>query len=1361
MTYRTFAVAASLILGTVAVDAAAPPDLEPPHPGRTKHHLLEAAAKTANSHKARLLDSWAPVQGPSPIDVRHYALDLVVEPGRQRLSGTATLDIAALVDGLATIDIDADLGLRILSVALLSDSRWPDDSPRALEFSHRDDRLTIALPDALEVGDAVRLRISYGGRASRDGYGVNWASHGGAPVAFTFAEPFGARVWFPCNDRPDDKATFEMTITAPADLRVAANGLERSRVDHGDGAATTVWSTAYPTSTYLAVLNLSDFQLTEIQYHALDGSTMPIQTWAYPELSAAATDDLAITADMIEALVPYYGEYPFVTEKYGNLTAPFGGGMEHQTLTTIAASAIGDSWMDWLNVHELGHQWWGDMVTCDDWRELWLNEGMATHTEWLWAEHLGSATLTQVLSDSDGTGWFRGAVYDNPVAFSSTVYDKGAWVLRMLRKVVGDDDFFDGLALYRERRLEGSATSEDLRSAMEDVSGEELEWFFDEWVYGANRPRLQWSWDWTGAAVQLDLEQEQTNAGLFRMPLDVELTSADGTVVTTVWFEAESLQTIEIPSTAAVTGVRIDPDHWLLAEISRTTDPDLDLGPDFPGPYDAGVVVGTQGGQIIIPMTNTGGSALQVTRILTLDAGSFEIVSPATPLSIAPGESRDIVVAVHPSGPRLASDYVYVESNDPSHGGATYIPVRGTGALSQGPRAATQTSVTFSSTPAGGSSERSFQVTNLGSQDLTLATTLDGDAFRLSSLVPATVGPSQTTRVYVRFAPTAAGEYSGMLRIGTNDPVHPTLEVSLAGTATAAGRLDVHPELMVFDDLAAASRTLRVCNQGDAVLSVERVDVPNGLEVDPTFVQVFPAELEPGACAQLGLHVTDDAPASGLVGDIRITSDDPSLPVATVPVFRRSSAAGPFDELAIPAAAASPGAEGSSWSTRAAIVNPGLEDALVDLDFRSSGVVPGDGPDLTLLVPAGGQRILDNLVTQASSSRAGGVRLLASAPVLVSSRTFSTQGDGTFGQLIPGFASRDWLGSGDEAWLAGLTESPTYRTNLGVFNLSDHTIVVSFDVYAADGGYLGTRELAVAAYGYAQRNRALAGLVAGEANAVSARVSTTDNDAAFLAWASIVDNRSNDPVFLPAVPSRSLTSSEQVIGIVAASDGLNGTHWTTDLVLFNPGPGTTTVSVAAGQSEPPGTEEFLVAELGPFETAVWSDVLTALHREGSNWLVIDTSDDPVLAWARIANDDPRGTYSQRVAAVATSDAATTGQTLILPGLRSDAGFRTNLGLTNLGDQLITVHAEVFGDSGQLLSTWYLAVPSHGILQIVRFLDGLVGYTGSGWARLSSIDPTASYLAHASVVGGDTGDAMYIPATTWVDAEGILDGQEVP
>jgi hypothetical protein len=226
--------------------------------------------------------------------------------------------------------------------------------------------------------------------------------------------------------------------------------------------------------------------------------------------------------------------------------------------------------------HELSHQWWGDMITCETWEDLWLNEGFASYCEALWAEHLGGFTAYRnYMIDMDDYfygGNFQGPVYDPSQLFNTTVYDKGGWVLHMLRHVISDSTFFQGFWNYgHDPSFQyGTATTADFQNVMETTSGMDLDWFFQEWVYGVNRPYYQYWWvaDSSGGNYQLTvhIDQIQQNAPVFRMPLDLQVTTASGESTFTV---IDSLGSQDFAFTIPENPQQVDLDkyNWVLKHV--------------------------------------------------------------------------------------------------------------------------------------------------------------------------------------------------------------------------------------------------------------------------------------------------------------------------------------------------------------------------------------------------------------------------------------------------------------------------------------------------------------------------------------------------------------------------------------------------------------------------------------------------------------------------------------------------------------------------------------------------------------------------------------------------------------------------
>jgi len=1358
----SLAVNLALAAAAAAVTPAGPPAGVFDPPPVVRHQLDEGASKRAafeafTQGREPGPKNWASEEAPATMDVTHYDLDLHVDPRRQLLSGSVTVELTAVEDDLRFVELDADLGLRVVSVLQLSDDRYPYDTPPALPFDHSDDRLRVTLPRPLAAGDGIRLQVTYGGHASRDGLigstGVNWYSSGGTPVIHTFAQPFGARVWWPCNDRPDDKATVTLRVTVPDGLDVAANGLERSTTDNGDGTSTSVWSSAYPVPTYLVVMHISDFVYSESTYTGLDGTTMPVGLWALPEVADQAETDLAVCVPQIEVMADRWGEYPFLDEKYGNATVFFGGGMEHQTLTTLSVYYVGDPWMQWLNVHELGHQWWGDWITMDDWRDIWLNEGFATHTEWLWAEHLGPEVLADYLVDEDWRGWFSGAVYDNPEPFSWTIYSKGSWVAWMLRHVIGDEAFFDAMAAYRADHGGGTGTTEDLETAMEAASGIELDWFFDEWVYGKYRPRYVYDWADSGSAeIELTVRQVQTNTGLFRMPMTVRVTTTAGVEDHRVWLEDEAEQSVTIPLQADAAAVVLNPDTHVLCEIAHVSQPDLELGPDFPDGYDFGLVPGSQTATRTLPLTNTGGADLVIDGIWPQTGSAFRLQDPpAFPLTIAPGATVDVEILFDPIGFQRLSDRFAIGSNDPDRGGYAYLDVAGRGSLSESARLAVPTSSNLGGTPVGGVSEARFDVFNLGGQPLAVETAIEGDGFILATTVPSVLAPASTNVVRIRFQPTAAGPAEGSVIFYTGDPAEPPQTVRLSGVGQEAPRLELDPgalSLGIGDGSATA--TVAAVNSGgeDLIVSVVEAELPFVLAQPPEVPVVIP----PGATALFDVGLENAAPGT-VSGHLTIHSNDPAIPVARVPLRAHISENDPADASFV-AAASGPGLGDTRWTTRAFLLNPTDESLQTDLVFRGGDERASGTPDAGLEIPARSQRVIPDLVAATGFGGSGGVNLRSSSPGLVAvSRTFAAGDAGTYGQFLGARSHAEALSGGERYLLAGLSGNGGFHTNIGLLNLGSDPLAVDYGFFDSSGVLVGTRRVLAEPGAFSQTVAVISKLTDDIIRGGYATFAAVDSGAHFLAYASVVDDASHDPTMVtPQLLGATVAGVDLVIPAAAALPGAGGTTWRSQLDIVNTADEDRSVTVEVVRENGSAVASMPMT-VSPGATIHFDDVIGGLFSEtGKGWLRISASDSGIHATSRTYNDDAGGTYGQLIPAFPIVDALASGETGVLAGLSSNAGFRTNIGLTSVTAVDSACTLAFYDDDGAAIGELTVDLPAHQFVQLERALADGIGFSGTSWATIECAGPGAATFAHASVVDETTGDPTYIPAFEVVDVQ---------
>jgi aminopeptidase N len=362
--------------------------------------------------------------------------------------------------------------------------------------------------------------------------------------------------------------TATMVIDVPDTLYAGSNGLLVEDTA-ADGRRRMTWRESYPIAPYLISIACTNYRSFEGTHTGQDGRILPLLYLAYPEDLADAQSSWARTAEMIGALENRFGPYPFYGEKYGMAEFSWGGGMEHQTLTSMGEYYIdGTDANDWVVAHELAHQWWGDMVTPASWDHIWLNEGFARYAEALWFE---SRWGIEAYRDWMRALWrpsFPGAIVPPDYLFNATVYQKGAWVLHMLRGVLGPEVLFPALRTYAERHAYANVTTDDLVAALEEISGRDLDWFFDEWVYGTGRPAYFTSYEVEpgpdGAILNLTITQAQDEPP-FRMPLEFGITDALGSYRVTVQ-DSLRIQSFRIPVRLAPQIVEIDPDDWVLKD---------------------------------------------------------------------------------------------------------------------------------------------------------------------------------------------------------------------------------------------------------------------------------------------------------------------------------------------------------------------------------------------------------------------------------------------------------------------------------------------------------------------------------------------------------------------------------------------------------------------------------------------------------------------------------------------------------------------------------------------------------------------------------------------------------------------------
>jgi aminopeptidase N len=394
-----------------------------------------------------------------------------------------------------------------------------------------------------------------------------------------------------------------MNITVPTGYVAASNGKLVGTTNNGNGTVTWRWQQNQPITTYLMCMTVSRFSISTIPYIKSSGDTIPLQYYAWnapPFVDSAWTATVLPTVrQMVTAYSNLFGEYPF--DKYG-MTAivPFGYlGMEHQTLTTMNRYYATDQR---VVSHELSHQWWGDDVTCGTWADIWLNESFATYSEALWREHLGGMdSLKKYMSDTlSGFQWgsWQGAIYD-PVGqgfnlFDQVVYTKGGWVLHTLRGVVGDSTFFRILRAYRNKYQGKSAVTAEFEAVVDSVTGTNMNWFFNQWIYGRGWPKYTHAYRWTGDSLTLLVYQLQPESNpTYKMPIQVRAYAGLSSRTFTIW-DSLRTQSFRLPYPMKPDSIKLDPDYWILKQLAQLP-PGADsivisnsfrLWQNFPNPFN-------------------------------------------------------------------------------------------------------------------------------------------------------------------------------------------------------------------------------------------------------------------------------------------------------------------------------------------------------------------------------------------------------------------------------------------------------------------------------------------------------------------------------------------------------------------------------------------------------------------------------------------------------------------------------------------------------------------------------------------------------------------------------------------------------
>ncbi|MEZ4416352.1 MAG: M1 family metallopeptidase [Gemmatimonadota bacterium] len=511
------------------------------------------------------------------IDVEHYAFHLVLSEGSTEILGEATLTVHRTRGAASELRLDLvqatgdrdGQGMRVERVAI---------DGRTARYSHDQDVLTIALPAATAERDRLAVQVTYRGTPA-NGLRIGPNRHGDLTF-FSDNWPDRARHWLPTVDHIGDKATHEFIVDAPARFQVVSNGLRIEETDLGQGVRRTHWRQSVPTAPWLYCLGVAEFAVQRLG--EFDGKE--IQVWVFPEDREAGFADLnGPTRPSLEFFSDYVG--PFAYEKLANVQAPsVAGGMEAASAIFYSeASSTGAEAAFWRRnaiIHEIAHQWFGNAVTEATWDDVWLSEGITTYFTLLFREHAyGWEDFAAGLKDARRTVWrfhqdnpdytiIHRNLQDMSKVTSSHTYQKGAWVMHMLRRRIGDEAFRQGIRDYYAAHFNGSATSDDLEHAMESASGQDLGSFFDQWLRQGGHPVLEGSWHFENGTLTVELSEVQTDGYLFDLPVEIGVyeQGADLPTIHVLRLSDRSRRTLSLPLAAPPARVELDPRTNLLAE---------------------------------------------------------------------------------------------------------------------------------------------------------------------------------------------------------------------------------------------------------------------------------------------------------------------------------------------------------------------------------------------------------------------------------------------------------------------------------------------------------------------------------------------------------------------------------------------------------------------------------------------------------------------------------------------------------------------------------------------------------------------------------------------------------------------------
>ena len=509
------------------------------------------------------------------IDIQGYVFRLAVTDDSDVVMGRTVVDARYVTGGQTTLRLDLlgktaereGKGMEVTEVKM---------DGRELSFAHANDALVIDLGSPVPAGQRITVSVEYEGIPA-DGMDIGPNTYGDRTF---FSDNWSSRVrgWLPVVDHPYDKATTEMIIIHPAHYQSTSNGVLAESSDLPNGMRMTHWVNDVPTAPWLYFIGVARMAVQQVDKYG----DVPIETWVYWQDREKGFYDFA---EPSKAVLAFYSDLvgPYVNKRLGNIVsnATPGGGMEAASIPAYAASSVsGNRDMRWqyVIIHEIAHQWFGNAVTEYHWNDVWLSEGFATYYTLLFREHhYGHDNFMQGLLQSRESvrnfykeNWdfqlVRPYIEDLNDVSGTMMYQKGAWTLHMLRRNLGDEAFNKGIASYYAEFMNKNAQTGDLRRHLEEASGQDLKQFFDQWLFQGGIPQLDASWWKDGDQYRMQIAQTQSDF-MFELDVDVQFRYADGSMgpVETVTVVNDRVTGYAWSADKEIVEIIIDPKTRLLA----------------------------------------------------------------------------------------------------------------------------------------------------------------------------------------------------------------------------------------------------------------------------------------------------------------------------------------------------------------------------------------------------------------------------------------------------------------------------------------------------------------------------------------------------------------------------------------------------------------------------------------------------------------------------------------------------------------------------------------------------------------------------------------------------------------------------